>query len=64
LNERIVLRTGYRDLFLGENEFRPTFGVSLNNFEIVGGVLISIDYAYQQYVHLGESNKFTLGIRF
>jgi hypothetical protein len=64
LNERIVLRTGYRDLFLGESEFRPSFGVSLNNFEIVGSVLISLDYVYQQYVHLGESNKFTLGIRF
>jgi hypothetical protein len=64
LNEKIVFRSGYRDLFLGENEFRPTFGVSLNNFEVVGGVLISVEYAYQQYVHLGESNRFTLGIRF
>jgi len=64
LNELVRIRAGYRDLFLDENEFGPSFGISLHNIEIVGGVSVSTEYAYQQYNHLGESNRFTLGIRF
>ncbi|HLP16100.1 MAG TPA: PorV/PorQ family protein [Bacteroidota bacterium] len=64
LGEKIVLRTGYRDLFLADNEFHQSFGVSLNNIEIVEGVTVSLHYAYQQYAHLGESNRFTVDLRF
>jgi hypothetical protein len=64
LNDMILLRAGYRDLFLEENEFGATFGVSLNNIEVITGVTVSTEYAYQQYIHLGDSNRFTLGIRF
>ncbi|MFA6470004.1 MAG: PorV/PorQ family protein [Bacteroidota bacterium] len=64
LNELLRFRAGYRDLFLDENEFGPTFGISLHDIEIVGGVTITTEYAFQQYNHLGESSRFTLGIRF
>ena len=64
LSEKVRLRAGYRDLFLKENEFKETFGVSLNDIEIAGGITISTEYAYQHFVHLGESNRFTVSIRF
>jgi hypothetical protein len=64
LGETIRLRAGYKDLFLDQNEFGLTFGLSLNKLRVIGGLTISTEYAYQQYVHLGNSNRFTLGIRF
>lgn len=64
LDETIRVRAGYRDLFLHENEFGLTFGLSVNELKIIGGVSISTEYAYQNYVHLGNSNRFTVGIRF
>jgi hypothetical protein len=63
LNEVLRLRAGYRDLFLAENEFNMTFGISVNAIKIVGDMSASVDYAYQQYVHLGNSNRFTLCLR-
>lgn len=64
LQETIRLRVGYRDLFLPDSEFGPTFGVSVNSVEVVNGILISVEYAYQQYIHLGQSNRFTMALRF
>jgi hypothetical protein len=64
LNEIIRIRSGYKDLFLVENEADLTFGVSLNEINVFSGVLISIDYAYQNFVHLRDSNRFTLSIKF
>jgi hypothetical protein len=64
LDEKVRLRAGYRDLFLNENEFGMTFGVSVNEIEVIGGISISTEYAYQQFIHLGESNRFTVNIRF
>jgi hypothetical protein len=64
LNEMVQLRAGYRDLFLDQNEFRATFGLGVNRIKLVGDVAVSIEYAYQQYVHLGNSNRFTLIMRF
>lgn len=64
LNEKIRLRSGYKDLFLVENEADLTFGVSINEINIFSNVSISFDYAYQNFVHLKDSNRFTLGIRF
>jgi hypothetical protein len=64
LGEVLRLRAGYRDLFLDDNEFKLTFGVSVNELKLVGDLSISAEYAYQKYVHLGDSNRFTLGLRF
>ncbi len=64
LNEILRLRAGYRDLFLPENEFGSTFGISVHDVKVVGGISVSVEYAYQQYIHLGQSNRFTMAIRF
>jgi hypothetical protein len=64
LNEVIRLRAGYRDLFLDENEFSYTFGVSVHAVELMTGLSASLDYGYQKFVHLGDSNRFTLSLRF
>jgi hypothetical protein len=64
LNELVVLRSGYRDLFLPGTEFGPSFGISVNHVEVAGGISVTVEYAYQQYIHLGDSNRFTLGLRF
>jgi hypothetical protein len=64
LNEVLRLRAGYRDLFLPENEFGITLGVSVNAVQIVEGMNATVEYAYQKYVHLGNSNRFTFCLRF
>jgi hypothetical protein len=64
LNETIRLRIGYRDLFLDENEFGISYGIGLNQIRLAGNISVSFDYGYQKYMHLGYSNRFTLGLRF
>ena len=64
LDEKLRIRGGYKDLFLRDNEANFAFGVGLNEINIVDGVFVSFDYAYQNFVHLGSSNRFTLGIKF
>jgi hypothetical protein len=64
LNELLQFRAGYRDLFLADNEFGPTFGLSVNQLRVAGDISVTVGYGYQHYVHLGSSNKFTLAIRF
>ncbi len=64
LNNKVLLRSGYKDLFLKENETDLAFGFSINEVKIFGDVLLSIDYAYQNFVHLNDSNRFTLIIKF
>lgn len=64
LNEKVRLRAGYKDLFLDNNETGLTFGISINEINILGGVKISTEYAYQNFVHLGNSNRFTVVLKF
>lgn len=64
LNEKIRIRSGYKNLFLEENEFGFTYGVSINEINLLGSVLITVDYAFQDFVHLGNANRFTLAIKF
>jgi hypothetical protein len=64
LGEKLRLRAGYKELFLSESEVDLTLGMSINEINVFGDVLISLEYAYQNFVHLGESNRFTLGIKF
>ncbi len=64
LNEKILLRSGYKDLFLTESESDLTFGISVNEINVFGEVLISVEYAYQNFIHLNDANRFTLSIKF
>lgn len=64
LNEKLRLRSGYKALFLSENEEGLTFGLSINEINVFGDVLVSVDYAYQNFVHLRDSNRFTVSIKF
>ncbi|MEJ5350021.1 MAG: PorV/PorQ family protein [Melioribacteraceae bacterium] len=64
LNNKILFRAGYKDLFLENNEMGLTFGFSLHDINVFSSVLITTEYAYQNFVHLGNSNRFTLIIKF
>lgn len=64
LNELIRLRAGYKDLLLDENETGLTFGLSINEVKVFGNVLVSTEYAFQSFEHLGNSNRFSLVIKF
>jgi hypothetical protein len=64
LNELVRLRAGYKDLFLDQNETGVTFGLSINEVKIFGNVSVSTEYAFQSFVHLGNSNRFSLIIKF
>ncbi len=64
LNDLVSFRVGYRDLFLDENETGLAFGVSVNNIKILGDFSVSTEYSFQKFVHLGNSNRFSLIIKF
>ena len=64
LHNKVLLRSGYKDLFLKENETDLAFGFSINEINVLGNVFLSVDYAYQNFVHLNDSNRFTLTIKF
>ncbi|MGE5432315.1 MAG: PorV/PorQ family protein [Syntrophomonadaceae bacterium] len=64
LNEKLRLRAGYKDLFLDENETGLTLGLSLNEINLFGFGLVTTEYAFQKFVHLGNSNRFTLVFKF
>ncbi len=63
LKDKFQVRGGYKDLFLPNNEATFTFGTSIHEIDLIGGVLINFDYAYQNFVHLGSSNRFTLQLK-
>lgn len=64
LKNKIQVRGGYKDMFLPDNEMNYTFGFSLNQINVFSTVLVTVDYAFQNYVHLGNTSRFTLGLRF
>jgi hypothetical protein len=64
LKDKFQIRGGYKDLFLPNNETDFTFGTSVHEINLLGDVLITFDYAYQNFIHLGSSNRFTLQIKF
>jgi hypothetical protein len=63
LNDKFQLRGGYKDLFLPNNEANFTFGLSLHEINLLGDVFVTVDYAYQNFVHLGNSSRFSLQIK-
>lgn len=62
-NEQVQLRAGYNELFLDEPEKGLTLGAGAN-IAIGGSVRLRAEYAYQQFVHLGDVNRYTLIIVF
>lgn len=64
LGEKVLFRSGYKDFFLIENEADLTFGVSVNEINVFGDVLVTVDYAYQNFVHLRDANRFTITLKF
>jgi hypothetical protein len=64
LNDVIRLRGGYKDLFLKENENTFTLGFDVNEIKLFSGVSVTAAYSFQKFVHLRDSNRFTLIIKF
>ncbi len=64
LNETFRLRGGYKDLFLKENENAFTFGFDVNEIHLFSGVKVTAAYSFQQFIHLRNSNRFTIIIHF
>ncbi len=60
----LVFRGGYRDLFLEDSEFGMSFGIGVNEVAVAGSLTVTVAYAYQQMVHLGSSDRFSLIVRF
>jgi hypothetical protein len=63
LDELLVLRGGYNDLFLAEREKRLTFGLGIN-VKTSTGLGFSGGFAYQEFVTLGSVNRFSLELKF
>ena len=61
LNEALLLRTGYNDLFLQDaiGGFTAGFGVRV---ALVNGQSLHLDYAFQDFQYFGGVNRFTLGL--
>ncbi len=59
----LMLRGGYRDLFLQDSEGGLVFGAGIN-INFLSDYLLSIDYAWADYGRLKQVNRFTLGLKF
>lgn len=62
-NENIALRGGYKNLFLDNTEEGLTLGFGLK-YEFAPNLGISVDYAYQEFGKLNNTQHFSVGIRF
>ena len=60
---KLMLRAGYRSLFLENSEFGPTFGCGVR-LPSLGGNSLQIDYAYRNIGILGNTNAMSLSILF
>lgn len=59
----ISLRGGYKSLFLDRSEEGLTLGVGLN-YDFAPGLGIMIDYAYQDFGILENTQHFSVGVKF
>jgi len=62
-NETIFLRAGHKSLFCRDGEDRFVFGGGVK-YNLIRGIGLKIDYAYEQFVHLKDVQKFSLGLTF
>jgi hypothetical protein len=60
-NDFLAIRGGYKDLFLPDPEFGMTAGFGLKQL-VMGNVSLKFDYAFEKLVHLGNIQKFSIGI--
>jgi hypothetical protein len=63
LNDMFFLRGGYKSLFLKDSEESLTLGVGIN-YNKMEFFSIAVDYAFQQYKHLGDTHSFGILLRF
>lgn len=63
LGERLVLRGGYNELWLEDQEKGLTFGAGVRT-PIANGVMFGAGYAFQNLFHLSNVNHFTLTLSF
>ncbi len=63
LNERLVLRGGYSEAFLEDQEQGFTFGAGVRT-PIANGIMFGAGYAFQNFFHLNNVNHFTLTLSF
>ncbi len=63
LNEILVLRGGYNELFLEDREKGLTLGIGVN-LAVQRGLRISTSYGYQSFQHLGPMSRYTLVVTF
>ncbi|MFQ6618851.1 MAG: PorV/PorQ family protein [Fidelibacterota bacterium] len=59
----ISIRAGYKSLFLKDGDEEFTVGGGLN-YELMRGFILKVDYAYENFVHLNDIHKFSLGLMF
>jgi hypothetical protein len=62
-HEMLTLQGGYNDLFLEDREKGLTLGMGLN-IEIQHKIGLVCGYAFQDFIHLGDVNRFSLVIHF
>jgi len=62
-DKMIAIRGGYKSLFLTNTEEGLTLGVGLM-YEFFPGLGVSIDYAYQDFGMLKNTQHFSMGIKF
>jgi len=59
----VALRTGYKSMFLENSEEGLTFGFGLR-YDFTPSLALSIDYAYQQFGILKDTQHFSVGVNF
>ena len=62
-NETLVLRGGYTDLFLEDSEKGLTLGAGFQA-KIQGSIGFSVNYAYQDFEHLGGVDRISVLLSF
>ncbi len=63
LNEKVFLRGGFKSLFLEDREEGLTLGAGFN-YKTWNSFVLAIDYAFQDFVHLGDVHTFGIKIGF
>ncbi len=62
-NDKLALRLGYKNAFTLDTEEGFTAGAG-TKFRLVGGVVLSVDYSYQDFGLLNYVQRFSLGFDF
>jgi opacity protein-like surface antigen len=62
-NDFFAVRGGYKSLFLKDSEETFALGAGVRQY-LIGNTQFKLDYAYQDFGRLGNTQKFTLGIVF